>query len=83
MDNYQDGQLIFFGTCVDAEDPLMLGRIRAVPIDEVETSLLPQNWNPIKDIWTERDPLIYLPLLPYYISQVPRVDEYIHIFYFV
>ena len=73
---------IFQGIVINNQDPLMLGRIRAVPIDEVETSLLPQNWDPIKDIWTEKDPLIYLPLLPYYISQVPRVDEYIHIFYY-
>ena len=60
----------------------MLGRVRAVPVTEIEADLLPQDWNEEKDIWTQRDPLIYLPLIPYYISQVPRIDEYIHIFYY-
>ena len=73
---------IFQGFVINNQDPLMLGRVRAVPIDQVESALLPENWNPEKDIWTEKDPIIYLPLLPYYISQVPEVDEYIHIFYY-
>jgi len=75
-------KIIFQGYVINNQDPLMLGRVRALPIDQVESDLLPTNWNPEKDIWTERDPLIYLPLLPYYVSQVPKVEEYIHIFYY-
>jgi hypothetical protein len=75
-------KLIYQGYVINNQDPLMLGRIRAIPVDEIESDILPENWNPEKDIWTERDPLIYLPLLPYYVSQVPKVDEYIHIFYY-
>lgn len=75
-------KIIYQGFVLNNQDPLMLGRIRALPIDEIESDILPDNWNPEKDIWTERDPLIYLPLLPYYVSQVPKVDEYIHIFYY-
>jgi hypothetical protein len=74
--------VIFQGFVINNQDPLMLGRIRAVPINQTESALLPQDWNPEKDIWTQKDPLIFLPLLPYYVSQVPRVDEYIHIFYY-
>lgn len=77
-----DNKIIYQGFVVNNQDPLMLGRIRAVPINEIEADILPINWNEEKDIWTERDPLIYLPLLPYYISQVPKIDEYIHIFYY-
>jgi len=77
-----DERLIQQGYVINNQDPLMLGRIRAIPIEELESALLPIDWNEEKDIWTERDPLIYLPLLPYYISQVPKVDEYIHIFYY-
>ena len=73
---------IFQGYVINNQDPLMLGRIRAVPISETESAILPKNWNPEKDIWTQKDPLVYLPLLPYYVSQVPEVDEYIHIFYY-
>lgn len=77
-----DNKIIFQGFVVNNQDPLMLGRVRAVPTNEIEADLLPIDWNEEKDIWTERDPLIYLPLLPYYISQVPKIDEYIHIFYY-
>jgi hypothetical protein len=77
-----DIKVIFQGFVINNQDPLMLGRVRAVPIDQTESALLPQDWNPEKDIWTSRDPLIYLPLLPYYVSQVPKNDEYIHIFYY-
>jgi hypothetical protein len=77
-----DDKLISQGFVINNQDPLMLGRIRAVPVEELESALLPEDWNEEIDIWTEKDPLIYLPLLPYYISQVPKVDEYIHIFYY-
>jgi len=73
---------IFQGYVVNNQDPLMLGRVRAVPITETEKDLLPQDWNEENDIWTQKDPLIYLPLIPYYISQVPKEKEYIHIFYY-
>ena len=74
-------KIIFQGFVINNQDPLMLGRIRALPIDEVESDVLPEDWNPEKDIWTSRDPLIYLPLLPYYISQVPKVDELIQVMF--
>jgi hypothetical protein len=77
-----DGKIIYQGYVIDNQDPLMLGRIRAIPVNAVESQLLPEPWNPEKDPWTSRDPLIYLPLLPYYISQIPKIDEYIHIFYY-
>jgi hypothetical protein len=78
----QNNKIIYQGYVVNNQDPLMLGRVRAVPVTEIEADLLPENWNEENDIWTERDPLIYLPLIPYYVSQVPRIDEYIHIFYY-
>ncbi len=74
--------VIFQGFVINNQDPLLLGRIRAVPINQTESALLPEDWDPEKDIWTSKDPLIYIPLLPYYVSQVPQVDEYIHIFYY-
>lgn len=73
-------KIIFQGIVLNNQDPLMLGRIRALPIDVVESQVLPEDWNPETDPWTKKDPLIYLPLLPYYISQVPQPDEYVHIF---
>lgn len=79
--SYSD-KTIFQGYVIDNQDPLILGRIRAIPVSAVESQLLPESWNPSVDPWTSKDPLIYLPLLPYYISQVPSVDEYIHIFYY-
>ena len=74
-------KIIFQGYVLNNQDPLMLGRIRGLAADAVESQLLPEDWTPSK-VWTSDDPLIYLPLLPYYISQVPKVDEYIHIFYY-
>jgi hypothetical protein len=74
-------KIIFQGFVINNQDPLMLGRIRAIPVNAIESQLLPQDWTPNKE-WTQDDPLIYLPLLPYYLSQVPKVDEYIHIFFY-
>lgn len=76
----ENNKIIFQGIVLNNQDPLMLGRIRALPVDVVETQVLPADWNPLVDPWTKKDPLLYLPLLPYYLSQIPQVDEYIHIF---
>ena len=83
-------QNIFYGICVDNNDPLMLGRVRIYPthqnVNEVirsidgfdENSTTPEVNGP----WSELDPFVYLPLLPYFINQVPKKGEYTTIFYF-
>lgn len=72
---------------MDNQDPLMLGRVRVQPKQEQYEALIPKNPDgsdkeESEYAWTQDDPFIFLPLIPYYISQVPRVDEYVHIFYY-
>jgi hypothetical protein len=93
-DNYsnqpmQDTQNIFFGTCIDNEDPDMLGRIRVYPTHENIQSLKSSNQffdenskNPSVGPWSDKDPFIFLPLLPYFVNQVPQKGENVMIFYF-
>ena len=78
---------IFWGYVMDNQDPLMLGRIRVQPKQEQYEASIPKNpdgsdKDEIVYAWTSEDPFIFLPLIPYYISQVPEVDEYVHIFYY-
>jgi hypothetical protein len=89
-DNFQDGQQIFFGICIDNEDPDMLGRVRVEPrIQNIaaadktfngfdENSKTPEKNGP----WSDKDPFIYLPLLPYFINQVPKKGESVMLFYY-
>lgn len=72
---------------LDDQDPMMLGRVRArLLYDEnyldILSSITDPPWNEEKDIWTERDPFIFNPLLPYFIYQVPKVNELIYILYY-
>lgn len=75
--------ILYQGTVIDNNDPLMLGRIRAkisiVNTPDVLKSV--ENWVTSKDAWTEKDPLIFTPLLPYYIYQVPEIGELIQIMF--
>lgn len=70
---------------LDNQDPTMLGRIRARRLTEdynaVINSITDPPWNPEKDPWTNRDPFVFTPLLPYYIYQTPKVEEMVLVMY--
>ena len=69
-------KLLFPATVVNNEDPMMLGRIRAYPLDQnIESVLKGYNFQEGKDEFTEKDPFVVLPLLPMFLSQVPLVNE--------
>jgi hypothetical protein len=72
-------ELFYQCQVLDNKDPLMLGRIRARRLtdnyNDIIKSITDPVWNEEKDAWTERDPFIFMPLLPYYIYSVPKIDE--------
>ena len=72
---------IFYGEVKDVNDPLGIGRIRVEPNIELITYVYPKDWNPDVDKWTKKDPLVFLPLLPMYVSQIPKVGEYVNVIY--
>lgn len=90
-------RIIFAGKCIDINDPLVLGRIRVIPLSENEQeiySAISDNCaeydptNPNKKIgvnkecqWSNGDPFLFLPLLPFSISLQPQVNEYVHVIY--
>jgi len=85
-------QIIFPGEVISRYDPKMLGRVRAKPIyseyvsemlKSVDKTYLRDDEKDLKTEfwWGENDIFILLPLLPFYISQVPDEGEYVHIIY--
>jgi hypothetical protein len=89
IDSNNRHQILFPGIVVDVKDPAMLGRVRARPVikdiesiisgidsDKIENGDLKEQYK-----WTSIDPLVFLPLLPFFVSQVPKETEYIHILY--
>lgn len=85
-------QILFVGEVIDRNDPRMLGRVRAKPlysenfndiIESIEPAYLRSDRKDLKNEywWTEKDKFVFLPLLPFYISQVPEKDEYVHLIY--
>jgi hypothetical protein len=70
---------------LDNQDPLMLGRIRGRRLtdnyEDVVKSITDPVWNEERDPWTERDPFIFMPLMPYYLYSVPKPDEMCLIIY--
>ena len=77
MSAIYDKRIIVPGLVLDVSDPLMLGRVRVLPKIENEVQNQPEK----KQEWTKLDPFVCLPLLPYYISQVPKVGEYVGVVY--
>jgi hypothetical protein len=63
----------------------MLGRIRGTLITDNYADIIRSfddpPWNEVKDAWTPRDPFIFNPLLPYFIYQVPKINELVQIMY--
>jgi len=75
-------KIIYPAEVVDNIDPMMLGRIRAYPLDKTVKQVLEGfNYNPAKDMWGPKDPFVCLPLLPQYISMVPEIKERVNLFY--
>jgi len=70
---------------IDNQDPLMLGRIRATLLidnyQDIIKSFDSPPWNEQTDPWSDRDPFIFNPLLPYFVYQVPKVNELVQAIY--
>ena len=81
----EDNSIFFQCKVLNVQDPMMLGRIRGIRLidnyDDIIKSVTDPPWNEEKDIWTERDPLVFNPLLPYYIYSTPKVDEMVQVIY--
>ena len=73
---------IFPAKVKDNQDPMMLGRIRAYPLDQNDRAVLEgYKYNPATDMWGPKDPFVQLPLLPMFFSQVPEIGERVNLFY--
>ena len=83
ISNLNHHQIIFQARVENSEDPAMLGRVRAVLISPKDQSSITKGavWNPETDKWTTKDPFIFLPILPFFLSQTPKKNELINVIF--
>ena len=81
--NSNSFQIMYPGCVISSQDPDMLGRLRVRPLTEKYADIVNAvpNWSEDTDPWTSRDPLIFLPLLPYYVNINPEDGEFVNIIY--
>lgn len=81
----ESNSIFFQCKVLNTEDPMMLGRIRGIRLIDNENDILKSisdpPWNEEKDIWTSRDPLVFNPLLPYFVYSIPKVEELVQVMY--
>ena len=88
--------VIFFGVCVDNDDPLLAGRIRATedtsisndngrlvdPVGEVERETELAEKNGLWKKWSKNDPYVFAPFLPLHVNVIPKRGEAIKVIYY-
>jgi hypothetical protein len=89
------GKIIYYGKVIDADDLLRLGRLRVAPLSqnqqEIASSAIEackessgQGLNDdviVKCRWTQNDPFLVQPLLPYTLNITPKKDEIVMLIY--
>ena len=81
-------QVVNYGKVISNNDPMNLGRIRVEPVswqNEDQYSAFKPPFSARLDVnnfWKTEDPFVFMPLLPLFIYQVPKVGEYVHVIYY-
>jgi len=78
MSKDKDIRILYRGQCIDNQDPLRLGRIRAIPKTDNQTNN--KDANEFVE-WEYNDPFLYLPLIPFFVQSPPKNLEYVHLLY--
>ena len=69
-------KVLYPGEVINNNDPMFLGRIRAYPLDQNTKSVLDGfSFVEGRDDWSVKDPYVFLPLLPMFLSQTPQIGE--------
>lgn len=74
-------KIIYYGKVVSVNDPKGIGRLRIEPQTEIMKYVYPNDFVFGVDEWTNKDPLCFLPLIPYFFWQTPKVGEFVNIIY--
>ena len=87
-------KFLFTGTVLDNEDPYLLGRVRCKPddwkiqniLDAINKELVKIEGGRVVDVldivkFTKDDPFVFMPLLPPFMSFIPKPGELIWLTY--
>lgn len=85
-------KILFISSVIDNEDTFLLGRVRCHPQDWTiqaildnlgKDGLLNENKSDVADKYkyTSKDPFVFMPLLPPYMSFIPKVGESVWLLY--